>query len=175
MERIISNLKSHLSQSCNTNELVIPERVLLAPATLEEIAQAERNLGFAICPLLKRIYFEIGDGGFGPGQGLIGIGHGYAKHFGDTADTLYKKLVAKNPWEPGWYWPNGLLPFCDWGFGTYSCVDCNKPGHPIVYADPVFKEPEDDMDDIFIEHKNSVKEWFEDWLMGKDLWDEVFG
>ena len=37
------------------------------PASEAELARAEESLGFPLPPLLRRLYAEIGDGGFGPG------------------------------------------------------------------------------------------------------------
>ncbi|MGW2214214.1 SMI1/KNR4 family protein, partial [Nonomuraea sp. NPDC001684] len=36
------------------------------PATAEEVAQAERVLGFRLPPVLTRLYREVANGGFGP-------------------------------------------------------------------------------------------------------------
>ncbi|WP_416486331.1 hypothetical protein [Streptomyces sp. CL12] len=40
---------------------------LPAPVGGARIAQAEARLGFALHPLLRRLYREVADGGFGPG------------------------------------------------------------------------------------------------------------
>src|SRR5690242_515603 len=43
-------------------------------ATAHDIEQAEAKLGFAIDPLMRRLYTEVGNGGFGPGYGVLGLG-----------------------------------------------------------------------------------------------------
>lgn len=41
-----------------------------SPVTESDVMQAEAMIGFALPSLLKRPYLEIGNGGFGPGDGL---------------------------------------------------------------------------------------------------------
>src|SRR5690242_3913384 len=48
----------------------------LKPADRVGVARDERRLGFTLPALLKRLYAEIGNGGFGPGYGLIGLTNG---------------------------------------------------------------------------------------------------
>ena len=38
-----------------------------------EIAEAERRLGFQLPELLRELYTCVGDGGFGPGYGFLGL------------------------------------------------------------------------------------------------------
>src|SRR5690349_24092886 len=41
------------------------------PADPQAVAEAERVLGYALSPLLQRIYLEVANGGFGPG--VLGV------------------------------------------------------------------------------------------------------
>src|SRR5512134_2461662 len=50
------------------------------PATLAPIEAAETAIGFRMPDLLRRLYLEIGNGGFGPGYGLVGVEGGYAEN-----------------------------------------------------------------------------------------------
>jgi hypothetical protein len=43
------------------------------PASQSQVDETEQMLGFALPPLLKKLYTEVGNGGFGWGNGLIGI------------------------------------------------------------------------------------------------------
>ena len=53
------------------------------PVSAAELVKVERELGYALPPLLRRVYTEIGDGWFGPGCGLQGAICG---HFHDDED-----------------------------------------------------------------------------------------
>jgi hypothetical protein len=49
---------------------VRPVPTVAPPASVAEVDAAEATLGFAIPPLLRRLYTEVGNGGFGPDYGL---------------------------------------------------------------------------------------------------------
>ena len=44
-----------------------------APLPETVIAGVEESLGFRLQPLLRRVYGEIANGGFGPGYGILGL------------------------------------------------------------------------------------------------------
>ena len=47
------------------------------PATEEQLARTEEVMGFAHPPLLRALYLQVANGGFGPGTGIIGAFGGY--------------------------------------------------------------------------------------------------
>jgi|SRR5579883_1116237 len=47
------------------------------PATNEQIRATEQRLGFALPSLLRQLYQQVANGGFGPGTGLRGVAGGY--------------------------------------------------------------------------------------------------
>ena len=53
------------------------ERPFPPPATPEALDAAEARMGAALPPLLRRLYGEVANGGFGPGSGIIGIEGGW--------------------------------------------------------------------------------------------------
>ncbi len=77
------------------------------PVTATELAQAEALLGFPLPRLLKSIYLEVGNGGFGPGYGLF---------------RLHK-------------WPEKVVMICEWGCNIYSYLDCSTFGCPVLRLD----------------------------------------
>ena len=48
-----------------------------APASEQQIRHTEQQLGFPLPQLLRHLYAEIANGGFGPGYGIIGVEDGY--------------------------------------------------------------------------------------------------
>ncbi|MEU9233071.1 SMI1/KNR4 family protein [Streptomyces subrutilus] len=103
-------------------------RALPAPLGGEEIARAERILGFALPPLLAALHTRVGDGGFGPGPGLLPLGQ---------AALTYEAKRAS-----GWRWPEGVLPIADFGCGMYACVDCRSENAQVLLFDPNPGEPD---------------------------------
>lgn len=53
------------------------ERPLPAHASPEALDAAEGRMRVRIPPLLRRLYAEVANGGFGPGRGIIGIQSGW--------------------------------------------------------------------------------------------------
>lgn len=47
------------------------------PATEEQVRTTETCLGFTLPPLLRGLYLQVANGGFGPGTGLYGVKGGY--------------------------------------------------------------------------------------------------
>jgi len=82
------------------------------PASAEAIARAEAALGFALPDDLRRVYAEVGDGGFGPGAGLIPL---------EQMVETYRALIANPPGQRGQRWPEKLLP-----------ITATEPGHDCI-------------------------------------------
>jgi hypothetical protein len=134
----------------------------------------EKELGFALPPILKRLYLEIGNGGFGPGYGLMGLTGGATDDLGDTALNSYRTRRSDDPEEP-WEWPAGLLPICNWGCAIYSCIDCSKPTFPMVIFDPNVHDGSTNWTDAFFDECESFERWIELWASGVNLWDRMYG
>ena len=75
-------------------------------ASPEQIASTEAAVGFELPQLLKEILVRIGNGGFGPGYGLIGVQGGYADFKGEHLAELGQELGALD---------RKILPICNWG------------------------------------------------------------
>ena len=146
-----------------------------SPASPEVVAAAEDSLGFPLPSLLKALYLEVANGGFGPGYGVLGVAGGHRTDEGDAIDEFYAVLASRDPEDPVWDWPAGLLPFCHWGCAIYSCVDCNGDAGRVVWFDPNGREPGTEMAQYFIAHRESLASWFASWLEGVDLWAETYG
>lgn len=106
-------------------------------ASSDQIAAAESRLGFVLPELLRQIYTSVGNGGFGPGYGLMGIEGGATDDLGHTIEPLYegyRKSRPRRDSERGW--PEYLLPCCHAGCAIYFCIDCADPESPVQYFEP---------------------------------------
>lgn len=126
----------------------------MAASTLDLV---ERTLGFRLPSLLRRIYLDVADGGFGPAYGLYPIEAAM-----DDGETLVEvcQTFRKDP-----EWPSRLLPICDWGCANWSCLDCRTDDGPIVTLSG--EEP-------LTETGRNLRSWLTAWLDGCNLWDEMF-
>lgn len=142
-----------------------------ARATAAQIADAEASLKFTLPSLLKEVYTEIGDGGWGPGGGLPPL-----------AD-LPKAYRARRQDNGGRSWPERLLPICDWGGGIVSCLDCATDGVRVIRLDPNMPKADEAMrlpaarqydnagrvkEACWVENE-SLAGWMEAWADGQPL------
>ncbi|MFJ3642733.1 SMI1/KNR4 family protein [Streptomyces sp. NPDC090108] len=92
------------------------------PATPEAVAAAEKTIGFPVPPLLRRLYLEVANGGFGPAEGILGVRGGAAQgNFRDIAE-----LYEDGP-DPSGHIPAGVVLIYDWGCTIWSLVDFRDP------------------------------------------------
>jgi hypothetical protein len=117
----------------------------LSPASSDAVDEAEHALGFPLPRLLRRLYLEVGNGGFGPGYGILGVRDGFTDDLGDTALDAYRRFHSL---RRDFSVPDSLLPICHWGCAIYSLVDCATASIDMWACDPnpgvdddVFREP----------------------------------
>lgn len=127
------------------------------PAPEKAVGEAELALGLTIPPLLKACYLSIGNGGYGPGYGIIGVEGGYSSDYGDLVST--RELLKNDQESEGNIWPDELLPFCEWGCNIFSCVDCINPGFPVYTFENFGFRPAG----------YTLDEFFELWMKGVDI------
>jgi hypothetical protein len=125
------------------------------PADLDALDRAERELGFALPPTLRRLYAEVANGGFGPGSGLLPI---------EGVVDAYRELGAATP--IGRVWPERLLPIVHhdpW----YDSVDAGSATERIVTWDPEElheRSSEADWQRSFSEVAPSLEAWLSEWV-----------
>jgi hypothetical protein len=139
------------------------------PPTEEYVLQAEERLGFALPPLLRRIYREVGNG-----WQLSALHEGAEEIYGE-GDTLVSKYLRLRQYgyvvpelsQVPIAWPTGLLPFWSWGCAIYSCVDCLSTENPVIFWDQYREEQ-------FFIQRPSLALWLEDLQSGVDLFSEMY-
>lgn len=139
------------------------------------VDEAEKLIGYPFPPLLKEIYLQVANGGVGPSHKILGVDGGYTSEDGDTIVNLYVYLSDTDPYDELWQWPAGLVPFCNWGAGVFSCYDSTKKDYPVCWFDPNKREIGEPMEQQFIDHKDSLAAWFESWLNGESQWARPYG
>jgi hypothetical protein len=124
-------------------------------AVAKYVDGAERRLGFALPKLLRRLYLEVADGGFGPGYGILPLGDS-----GEEETLVGGRSVARALPR----WPARLVPFVHWGCDVWSCVDCAHPEGAIVhFAGKRLAETDD-----------TLGGWLTQWTSGRRLWDGMW-
>lgn len=135
------------------------------PLSHKAIEATEALLGFNLPMLLRRIYAEVADGGFGPAYGLFPI----ASHCpeGGQHETLVEVLdmLAEGRHPAFGTWPSQLVPLCDWGCANWSCLDCQTENGPVVTLAG---------EDGLFDTGRDLASWLTAWLRGVHLWEEMF-
>lgn len=95
----------------------------LEPASPEAVAEAEDVIGYPLPRLLRRLYLEAGNGGFGPRSGILGVRGGVAGNgYDDWVELARGHRADPNPLYPLW-----LTGIFDWGCAIWSLIDCRDP------------------------------------------------
>lgn len=134
---------------------------VFSPASLEHVREGEDRLGFPLPTLLKRMYLEIGNGGFGPGYGLYGVAGGNTSDLAND-QTIPDLYLEWEEWdEPAPIgWPKRWVPISDWGCCIESVIDCSTPeGRMVFVLDGIDRKDEG----------ITFAQWMEDWAAGIDL------
>jgi hypothetical protein len=129
--------------------------ILPAPADDEWITTIEGRLDVALPSALRRVYAEVADGGFGPGEGILPLAE---------IVTQYEELTSPGMLPRGRTWPEGLLPLVAMDPG-WDCVDASTGR--VVAWDP------EDLDERVSDRRwaasfrtmhGTVEAWLTDWL-----------
>ena len=148
---------------------------LAPPLTRAQLQQSQARVDFTLPHLYVEILTQIGNGGFGPGYGLMGLHGGATDDLAQTALDLYSVFARPDPQEPSWDWPHGLLPICTWGCAIYSCLDCTRPDAPVITWDPNDWEDGTPTALGFANTGYSLASWLRAWVEGAALWDDMTG
>lgn len=137
----------------------LPALVTAPPGAVEE---AENVIGHELPPLLRRLYVEVGNGGFGPGYGVLGLRDGHHDDLGRTVPDWYRQ--AHDTTESHWSGLSAsLLPLCHWGCAIYSLIDCADPEGPMWGWDP---NPGPGGTEALFPQPFTLAQWLDRWVSG---------
>jgi hypothetical protein len=161
------------SEEIRTSMETPAERPLPAPATADQLAAAERHFGVALPPLLRRLYLEVANGGFGPGPGLLGVSGGWRSVKGRSMEQLYDEMLEAREENRRWLWPPALIPIIDYD-GSFAAVDASTPDGRVVEFD--FEELDEEGRDggwsrAFQDKADSLEAWLEAWVGSRSTAD----
>ncbi len=137
------------------------------PAHLDVVKDAEAKIGFRLPDLLRLLYLEIGNGGFGPSYGILGLADGATDDLGqnglhqwDCAHNVLPQHLPGNPASPHPY----LFPCIYCGCTIYLCVDCRVPDGQMWEFDP---GNGDEWQHIFSPLQITMPELMSQWLQDR--------
>ena len=138
------------------------------PLSAEAVAEAEVRLGFPLLPLLRALYTQVGDGGYGPGRGLTRLIEG---RWSVVAHVEAIRTPTPGTGRVG-YPPSSsqFIPLVTWGSLYRSWVDCSRPPYRVWFDDPDYCVEGASESDYFYPQADSLEDWLTAWLDGVDLW-----
>lgn len=170
MDVLIARIKERVADPLRAVDVaawVCPMPKVAPPATLAEVDAAEVALGFAIPPLLRRLYTEVGNGGFGPNYGLEGVPTTPPVPDAANIVTLYEAYNWEPPPEhPAHVWPPGWVPLIGGGCNTIECADFLHPPHAVALFDPDNGDVTRPVVESLRPVAESLEARFEAWLAG---------
>jgi len=174
-DRLIEELKARVVSGKRLTMLGVADMPKpFQPATKTEIAHAEQRLGVHFPTIFRRVYGEVGNGGFGPGYGMIGLITG---HQDEGSIISHYEFDTGVLWE-NWRWPHGRVRLAHWGCSIWSCVDLTTEAAPVLRFDPngfiessedtrdEGLEPSESLEQFFVAEKDGFGDWLSDWLNG---------
>jgi len=174
-ELLIEAVRRRVADAPNATDSVDAFPGTVFPVALpSQVEDTEAALGFRLPEILKALYLRVGNGGYGPGYGLVGVAGGATDDTGKNIVDLYSEYAAPDPEDPHWRWPRHLLPVAHLGCAMYACLDCSAPGAPVVWFEPNPHSAGEPWDDSFIPLAPSASEWFGAWLADKDLFESAW-
>lgn len=139
------------------------------PALTEsELHAAEAELGFELPLLVRSLYQQVADGGYGPGWGILPL-----RLEKQPSIVAYDRLFRQS-WDagaPSQNWPEPFIRFCEWSCNVDSGIDCSKAACSVIRFDPA-RGGQDDADRLIAE-SDYLSEWLAAWLDGERLWERV--
>jgi hypothetical protein len=103
-------------------------RIRPEPASLEQVEEAEQKIGYPLPPLLRRLYLEVANGGFGPHWGVVGVVPNRPSGDDEVITDLW---YGDEPNDP----LHGLIMIYDWGCAVCSLIDVTDPAGPMYVLD----------------------------------------
>jgi len=140
----------------------------LAPASRDSFEAAERQLGISLPDELRRVYAEVADGGFGPGEGLLPISEIVEQTLKSRADCAQFDVT----------WPAQLILIQPLALVT-RCLD-TESGTVVEWDGEAFADTIYGEDEVPIEVRRAVfaegfrpvagsfADWIGPWLRGLD-------
>lgn len=144
----------------------VPHEPPYPPVTVPELLEAERQMGRRLPDLLRRLYTEVANGGFGPTSGILGITPSGQLACNDN--TAVEEYVA----HPELNDPLGF-PLVYNGCNVWCYVSLTQPDNPVYVFDwdgwdwPERDSPISAADQTW----PSLAMWLGQWADGHDVWE----
>jgi hypothetical protein len=167
---LVSRLRDRLLTEPSTDLEVCPPIQPNPPVTESDLIAAEGSLGFPLPPLVRELYAQVADGGYGPGYGLIRLSAG------DSMTVVISGQIFREERDANAsdrQWPTHFIELVGWGCNIFSGIDCSQPSCPVIRYVPDRAIRGGVWADCLIPEAETLAGWLEAWLDGEQLWERV--
>jgi hypothetical protein len=138
------------------------------PAPVEAVAELEAAVGHPMPPLLRRLYCEVANGGFGTDGDVVSLNDS-GRWFSDEESLIDIHRNWSAPHERMDLYPNHILPLATMGCAIWWCIDLSTPTGDMWGWDP---NALCERHRLFPE-RFTLAEWLTDWLQGHRTFPKV--
>ncbi|MCP9994695.1 SMI1/KNR4 family protein [Streptomyces werraensis] len=148
-----------------------PRGPLFPPICLPDIEKAEHRIGRSLPELLRRLYTEVANGGFGPDGGLASLNDGnrapgHVRRDWPCAASVHERNLSEGM-PPSWL-------FLAYGGCTMEWhVSLSAVDNPVLLYDADGHTFGEGPHDGPRHATASLRKWLWTWADGGDVWDEV--
>ena len=129
-------------------------------ASPKAVSDAEKVIGYPLPRLLRRLYLEVANGGFGPASGALGVpGSEWISDWEDILD-VYRAFTTS---DPDGLVPEGLIWLVDWGCNIWTLIDCRDSNGWVWGWDP---SGSCCLDHALFPQQVTLVDWLASWLDG---------
>lgn len=147
-----------------------PRGPLFTPATASDVEQAERKLGRPLPELLRRVYTEVGDGGFGPDSGIASLRRTNRApgHTHDWPCAVRERTGHAGDREPPRSWL--FLTYCGCTVETHlSLIAIDSP--VLVYDCDWWAPERGQGPHDAVHYAMPLRRWLSIWANGASVWE----
>ncbi|GAA1013674.1 hypothetical protein Aple_088170 [Acrocarpospora pleiomorpha] len=131
------------------------------PISHAELLACEKRIGHEIPELLRRVYTEVSNGGFGPSYDLLGLPPGGHREYEiglDALETYEEQPEVSNILG---------FPLVAAGCSMYWYMSLTQPGNPVCLWDDDGWDHEEQSPEVgIVTIAPSLAQWFDDWVNG---------
>lgn len=145
-----------------TRKIILPAHVR-KPVTEAELIDAETRMQVQLPRFFRRLYTEVGNGGFGPGYGMAKLDDiisGYQDHL-----SIYNGLLEEESGEEysNLLWPDGLIYLGTEGCTYHFYLDCHDPHYRVLmFSDSHYR---DRLEEGMLLLSDTFDDWIGHWAM----------
>jgi hypothetical protein len=150
---------------------ILPPRPPNPPVSPGAVEALEREFGIRLPTLVRRLYTEVADGGYGPNWGIHRLwsppGTDFRRWWEQpmSVEAWYRFYQAeRETGEPPGYWeqwPDPSIRFCEVGCSISICIDCTTDAGRVFMDDPNLGV---DPRECLVPVADTLAEWLVEWL-----------